>query len=92
MGQHLTQNANDKQEVTPALQEIKETTDELPDVMSLDNGYMSGNNLAAFDDPDIDIDVMVDDVVRISFGPDGKLNSRPPIDREQVKTIYNLAL
>ena len=39
-----------------------------------------------------DIDVMVDDVVRISFGQDGKLNSRPPIDREQVKTIYNLAL
>jgi len=59
VGQHLTQNANDKQEVTPALQEIKETTDELPDVMSLDNGYMSGNNLAAFDDPDIDIDVYI---------------------------------
>jgi hypothetical protein len=39
-----------------------------------------------------DIDAMVDDVVRISFGPDGKLNSRPPIDREQVKTIYNIAL
>ena len=39
-----------------------------------------------------DIDVMVDDVVRISFGADGKLNSRPPIDREQVKAIYHLAL
>jgi len=39
-----------------------------------------------------EIDAMVDDVVRISFGPDGKLNSRPPIDREQVKKIYNLAL
>ena len=59
VGQHLTQNANDKQEVTPALKEIKETTDELPDVMSLDNGYMSGNNLAAFNDPDIDIDVYI---------------------------------
>jgi len=59
VGQHLTQNANDKQEVTPALQGIKETTDELPDVMSLDNGYMSGNNLAAFNDPDIDIDVYI---------------------------------
>ncbi|GAI65066.1 unnamed protein product, partial [marine sediment metagenome] len=35
------------------------TTDELPDVMSLDNGYMSGNNLAAFNDPDIDIDVYI---------------------------------
>jgi len=30
-----------------------------PDVMSLDNGYMSGNSLAAFDDPDIDIDVYI---------------------------------
>ncbi|MDO9530272.1 MAG: IS1182 family transposase [Syntrophales bacterium] len=60
VGQHLTRNANDKQEVTPALQEIKETTeDELPDVMSLDNGYMSGSNLAAFNDPDIDIDVYI---------------------------------
>ena len=39
-----------------------------------------------------EIDPMVDDVVRISFGPDGKLNSRPPIDRKQVKAIYNLAL
>ncbi len=39
-----------------------------------------------------EIDAMVDDVVRISFGSDGKLNSRPPIDREQVKKIYNLAL
>jgi len=59
VGEHLTQNANDKQEVTPALEEIKESTDKLPDVMSLDNGYMSGNNLAAFDDPDIDIDVYI---------------------------------
>jgi alcohol dehydrogenase YqhD (iron-dependent ADH family) len=39
-----------------------------------------------------EIDPMVNDVVRISFGPDGKLNSRPPIDRKQVKAIYNLAL
>ena len=39
-----------------------------------------------------EIDAMVEDVVRISFGPDGKLNSRPPIDRNQVNKIYNLAL
>ena len=39
-----------------------------------------------------EIDAMVDDVVRISFGPDGKLNSRPPIDKKQVKIIYKLAL
>jgi len=41
VGQHLTQNANDKQEVAPALEEIKETTDDLPDKMSLDNGSLS---------------------------------------------------
>jgi len=55
VGQHLTQNANDKQEVEPALKEIKETTGDLPDKMSLDNGYMSGDNLESFDGKDIDV-------------------------------------
>jgi len=55
VGQHLTQNANDKKEVKKALKEMKETTDELPDKMSLDNGYMSGNNLEAFEDKEIDV-------------------------------------
>ena len=55
VGQHLSQNANDKQEVEPALEEIKETTGDLPDEMSLDNGYMSGNNLESFDGKEIDV-------------------------------------
>jgi len=55
VGQHLTQNANDKKEVKPALKEIKETTGDLPDKMSLDNGYMSAENLEAFDGKDIDV-------------------------------------
>jgi uncharacterized protein YgiM (DUF1202 family) len=55
VGQHLSQNANDKQEAAPALEEIKETTDDLPDKMSLDNGYMSGNNLEAFEDKETDV-------------------------------------
>jgi transposase len=54
VGQHLTQNANDKQEVKPALQEIKDTTGQLPNVMSLDNGYMSGGNLEALNKTNID--------------------------------------
>ncbi len=54
VGEHLTQSANDKQEVTPALQEIQETTSKVPDVMSLDNGYMSGSNLEAFNETAID--------------------------------------
>lgn len=55
VGQHLSQNANDKQEVEPALEQIKETTGEAPSVMSLDNGYMSGNNLEAFQDTAVDV-------------------------------------
>ena len=55
VGQHLTQNANDKKEVKKALKEMKKTTDKLPDKMSLDNGYMSGNNLEAFEDKEIHV-------------------------------------
>ena len=47
VGQHISLNANDKNEVLPALEALKETTGGLPDMMSLDNGYMSGNNLDA---------------------------------------------
>jgi transposase len=54
VGQHLSQNANDKREVEPALKEIKETTGDLPDEMSFDNGYMSGNNLESFEGKEID--------------------------------------
>jgi transposase len=55
VGQHLSQNANDKKEVNPALKEIKQTTGDLPDKLSLDNGYMSGDNLEALEDTDIDV-------------------------------------
>jgi transposase len=55
VGQHLSQNANDKREVEPALKNIGETTGDLPDEMSLDNGYMSGHNLESFDGKDIDV-------------------------------------
>ena len=69
VGQHLTQNANDKQEVDPAVEEIEETTGGLPDKMSLDNGYMSGDNLEAFDGKDID--------VYMATGKGEKKNQRP---------------
>jgi len=39
-----------------------------------------------------EIDTLTEDVIRISFGLDGTLNSRPPIDKDQVKAIYQLAL
>lgn len=69
VGQHLTQRANDKQEVELALEEIKETTGELPDKMSLDNGYISGDNLEAFDGKEID--------VYIATGKGEKKDQRP---------------
>ncbi len=51
IGQHLSQNANDKNEIKPALTAIEETTGKLPDILlSADNGYMSGDNLQALED------------------------------------------
>jgi transposase len=59
VGQHLSQNANDKQEVFTALESIEETTRRLPDVMSLDNGYQSGSNLEALEKNDVEAYVAV---------------------------------
>jgi len=39
-----------------------------------------------------EIPAIVDDVVRISFGPDGMLSSNPPVSRDDVEAILNLAL
>ena len=47
VAQHVSQNANDKQEVEPALQALKDTTDRLPEKLSADNGYWSVDNLQA---------------------------------------------
>ena len=55
VGEHLTQNADDKKEADPAIEEIKVTTGSLPEKMSPDNGYMSGDNPEAFDDKEIDV-------------------------------------
>jgi hypothetical protein len=75
VGQHLTQNANDKKEVKPALKEMKETTGDLPDKMSLDNGYMSGDNLESFDGKGID--------VYIATGKGEKRDQRPIEDSDR---------
>lgn len=39
-----------------------------------------------------DIDMLVDDVVRVSFGADGMLGSSPPLTKDDVAAIYKLAL
>jgi len=60
VGQHLSQNANDKQEIEPALVALKEATGKLPDILSADNGYMSGDNLQALEDSPIDTYIATD--------------------------------
>lgn len=37
------------------------------------------------------IQSLTDDVVKISFGSDGKLNSRPPATRDDIENIFHLA-
>lgn len=55
VGQHVSQNANDIQEVEPALQALSEATDGAAvDKWSMDNGYFSGPNLHAVDKHGID--------------------------------------
>jgi len=60
VGQHLSQNANDKQELKPALQQVEESTGQLPDKMSIDNGYMSGANLEALEGSSVDAYIATD--------------------------------
>lgn len=55
VGEHLSKNANDKQEVEAALSEIKETTGVHPEKCSIDNGYFSGANLQALSETEIDV-------------------------------------
>jgi len=60
VGQHVSQNANDKQEVEPALQALEDTAGRLPDKVSADNGYWSGSNLQAFEDNKVDAYIATD--------------------------------
>ena len=59
-GQHVSQNANDKQEVQEGLESIAQSTGQLPEKMSLDNGYQSGSNLAALEQAGVEAYVAVD--------------------------------
>jgi len=59
VGQHLSQNANDKQELKPALEQVKESTGTLPDKLSADNGYLSGDNLEALTSDENSVDAYI---------------------------------
>ncbi len=83
VGMHISQNANDKQEVEPALQALKDTTDRLPDKASVDNGYWSGGNLQAFEQNSIDAYIATDK---------GETTHKMPLDasdRKVVKADFN---
>ena len=60
MGQHLSQQANDAQEVAPALDEVEETSGRLPEKLSLDNGYYSGKNLQETSDRKVEAYIATD--------------------------------
>lgn len=60
VGQHVSQHANDKQEVDLALKCIEDTTGQLPAKLSADNGYMSGANLETLDPRAIDAYIATD--------------------------------
>jgi len=69
VGEHLSQNANDKKEVEPALEEIRETMGALPEKMSADNGYLSGSNLAELEEAQVD--------AYVATGREDKKDDRP---------------
>ncbi len=61
IGQHISQQANDIQEVEPALNVLSETTGGATvDKMSMDNGYFSGPNLHALEQRNIDSYIATD--------------------------------
>ncbi len=76
VAQHLSQNANDKKELDPAIRHIQETTGKSPSKMSLDNGYMSGDNLEAIEEAELDAYIATDK---------GEKKSKIPLDQSDRK-------
>ena len=60
VGQHVSQAANDQREVGRALDELEASSGRLPDKMSLDNGYYSGDNLRAASDRGVEAHIATD--------------------------------
>jgi transposase len=78
VGQHISLNANDKQEVLPALKALQETTGRLPDKITADNGYMSGANLGALEKSTVDAYIATDK---------GEKQNPIPLDESERKLI-----
>ena len=60
VGQHISHNANDKQEVEPALKALPDTVDRLPEKRSADHGYSSGSNLQALEQHSVEAYIATD--------------------------------
>jgi len=60
VAQPISQNANDKQEVEPALHALQDTNGWLPEKLSADNGYWSGDNLQALEQSGTDAYIATD--------------------------------
>ena len=60
VGQHVSQQANDAQEMAQALDEVEETSGRLPEKLSLDNGYYSGKNLQETSDRKLEAYIATD--------------------------------
>jgi len=50
----VTQQANDKKQLTPMVEQVEENTGELPEKVSVDNGYYSNDNVEAMEEKDVD--------------------------------------
>jgi len=54
VGQHLSQNANDKNELAKALTEIEKNIEKNPEKISADSGYRTSDNILALENAKID--------------------------------------
>jgi transposase len=78
VGLHISQNANDKQEIKPALKALQDTAGRLPDQLSADNGYMSGDNLQALEQSSTDAYIATDK---------GEKSHKTPLDSSDRKLV-----
>lgn len=54
VGQHLSQNANDKKELKRAIDETQKNTERLPEKITADSGYLSSDNISTLKENNID--------------------------------------
>lgn len=61
-------------------------------IEQLGNKYGVETHISQFGATEADIDRLTDDVVTVSFGPEGYLNSNPKMSREDIREIYRISL